>query len=67
MASIERSRVGKPDKPPLVRRVAAGLIVLAAVGVGLYLLIHVIETILLFVLAAVVVAAVVWALKTLVW
>ena len=37
------------------------------VAIGIYLLIHVIETILLFALVIAVVAAVVWALKTIAW
>lgn len=50
-----------------MRRVTAGLVLAAVVGIGVYLLIHVIETILIFVLVVGVIVAVAWALKTLAW
>ena len=50
-----------------MRRVGAGLVLASVVAVGIYLLIHVIETILLFALVIAVVAAVLWAVKTIVW
>jgi len=43
-----------------MRRAAAGLVLVAVVGIGLYLLIHVIETILVFALVVAVILAVAW-------
>ena len=50
-----------------MRRAAAGLVLAGVVGIGLYLLIHVIETIFVFALVIAVVAAVLWAVKTIAW
>jgi hypothetical protein len=67
MAPLQRTPSEVPARPPLVRRVGAGVVLAAVVAIGIYLLIHVIETILLFALVIAVVAAVVWALKTIAW
>jgi hypothetical protein len=67
MASLERSKSDVPARPPLMRRAAAGLVLVAVVGIGLYLLIHVIETIFVFALVIAVIVAVLWALKTIAW
>lgn len=67
MAMLQRTKSDVPAKPPLMRRVGAGVILAAVVGIGLYLLIHVIETILIFALVVAVIVAVAWALKTLAW
>ncbi len=55
------------SKPPVVRRVAAGLVLVAAAALAVWVLVGVIKTILLFVVIVAAVAAVLWALKTLVW
>lgn len=67
MAPLQRTQSNVPAKPPFMRRVAAGLILTGVVAIGIFLLIQVIKTIILFALVIVVVAAVLWALKTLVW
>jgi len=67
MATLERSKSDVPARPPLMRRAAAGLVLVAVVGIGLYLLIHVIETIFVFALVIAVILAVLWALKTIAW
>ena len=67
MPTLERSKSDVPARPPLMRRAAAGLVLVAVVGIGLYLLIHVIETIFVFALVIAVIVAVLWALKTIAW
>jgi hypothetical protein len=67
MASLERSKSDVPARPPLMRRVVAGLVLTGAVAIGIFLVISVIKTILLFALVIAVIAAVLWALKTIVW
>lgn len=67
MAPLQRTKSDVPAKQPFMRRVTAGLVLAAVVGIGVYLLIHVIETILIFVLVVGVIVAVAWALKTLAW
>lgn len=67
MASLQRSKSDLPAKAPLMRRVGAGLVLTAAVALGIVLVISVIKTIVLFALIVVAIAAVLWAVKTLVW
>lgn len=67
MAPLERSHSDVPARPPLMRRAVAGLVLTAAVAIGIYLVISVIKAILLFALVIAVIAAVLWALKTIVW
>lgn len=55
------------SKPPMLRRVTAGLVLVAAAALAIWVVVGVIKTILLFVVIAVAVAAVLWAVKTLVW
>ena len=50
-----------------MRRAAAGLVLTGAVALGIFLVISVIKTIVLFALIIAAVAAVLWAVKTLVW
>ncbi|HET9103111.1 MAG TPA: hypothetical protein VFN55_07115 [Solirubrobacteraceae bacterium] len=54
-------------KPPVLRRVTAGLVLVAAAALAVWVLVGVIKTILLFVVIIAAVGAVLWALKTLVW
>ena len=55
------------SKPPVLRRVTAGLVLIAAAAVAVWVLVGVIKTILLFVVIVAAVGAILWALKTLVW
>jgi len=50
-----------------MRRAAAGLVLAGVAAIGIYLLIHVIETIFLFALVIAVIGAVLWAVKTIAW
>jgi hypothetical protein len=67
MASLERSKSDVPARPPLMRRALAGLVLTAAVAIGILLVVSVIKTIIVFALIIAVVVAVLWALKTIVW
>jgi uncharacterized membrane protein len=68
MASLQRSsKTDVPAKTPLARRAAAALVLTGAVALGIILVISVIKTIIVFALIVVAVAAILWALKTLVW
>ena len=67
MPSLQRSNSNVPDRPPLMRRAAAGLVLAGVAAIGIYLLIHVIETIFLFALVIAVIGAVLWAVKTIAW
>jgi hypothetical protein len=67
MAPLQRSHSEVPAKPPFMRRVAAGAVLAGVVAIGIFLVISVIKTILVFVLVVAVIAAVLWALKTLAW
>ena len=55
------------SKPPVLRRVTAGLVLVAAAALAVWVLVGVIKTILLFAVIVAAVAAVLWAVKTLVW
>lgn len=67
MASLQRSKSDVPAKRPLVRRVVAGLVLVAVVAIGLDLLIHAVLAVFWVLVAVAVAAAVIWALKTIVW
>jgi fatty acid desaturase len=68
MASLQRSKSDVPEnRPSLARRAVAGVVLAAVVAIALFLVVHVIEAIFLFVLVIAVVGAVLWALKTIVW
>jgi hypothetical protein len=68
MASLQSS---KPDVPAkrtsLVRRGVAGLVLVAVVAIGLDILIHAILGIFIVLVVIAVAAAVLWAVKTIVW
>jgi hypothetical protein len=55
------------SKPPLLHRAGAGLILVVAAALAIWIVIGVIKTVFFVALAVVVVVAVLWALKTLVW
>lgn len=56
-----------PARPPILRRALAGLVLVAAVALGLYIVIGVIKAILWTVVVIAVALAVLWAIKTIVW
>jgi len=57
---------GRPSRP-IVRRVTAGLILLAAAALAVWAVIGVIKAIFWILVVGVAVVAVLWALKALVW
>jgi len=65
---LQRSNTDVPaTRPSLVRRGVAGLVLLAVVAIGVDLLIHAVLAIFWVLVAVAAVAAVLWALKTIVW
>ena len=58
---------GHQARPPILRRAVAGLILIGAVAVGIWLVIGVIKAILWSVVVVAVALAVLWAIKTIVW
>lgn len=50
-----------------MRRAVAGLVLTAAVAIGIFLVISVIKAVVVFVLVAAAIVAILWAVKTLVW
>jgi hypothetical protein len=67
MASLQRSKNDVPARTPLKRRAAASLVLAGAVAIGIFLVISVIKAIVVFALVIAAIAAVLWAVKTLVW
>ncbi len=57
----------RPPRPPVLRRAAAGLILIVGVALAIYLLIGLVATIFHIALVVVVAVAVIWALKTIIW
>jgi hypothetical protein len=55
------------SRPPILKRALAGLVLVGAVALGIYILIGIIKAVFWTAVALVVVVAVLWALKTLVW
>jgi hypothetical protein len=60
---LEPTRSGTP----ILRKAAAGLILVAAAALAIWVVIGVIKTILFIAVGIAVVVAVLWALKTIVW
>ena len=52
------------SRPPIVRRAAAGLIIVAAAALAIHLVIGLIMTVFWIVLAVAAVVGVIWALRT---
>jgi hypothetical protein len=55
------------SRPPILRRALAGLVLVGAVALGIYIVIGIVKAVFWTAVAIVVVVAVLWALKTLVW
>lgn len=68
MAQLQRSKSDVPaNRPSIVRRGVAALVLVAVVAIGLDILIHAILGIFIVLVVVAVAAAVLWALKTIVW
>jgi hypothetical protein len=57
----------RPDRTPILRRAVAGLVLVGAVAIGIYIIIGIVKAILWTVIGIAVVIAILWAIKTLVW
>ena len=57
----------RPARPPVLKRAAAGLVLIAAAALGIWIVIGVIKAILWTAVVIVVALAVLWAVKTIVW
>ncbi len=55
------------SRSPILKKAIAGVVLVGAVAIGVYVIIGVIKAIFWTVIAIAVVLAVLWALKTLVW
>jgi uncharacterized membrane protein len=55
------------SRPPVLRRMTAGLVLVVAAALAVWVVIGLIKTILWIAVAVVAVIAIGWALKTLVW
>jgi hypothetical protein len=55
------------SKPPILRRMTAGLVLVGVGALAILLVVHVIEAIFWVVVGVAAVVAVLWALKTVVW
>jgi hypothetical protein len=55
------------SRPPILKRAIAGLVLIGAVALGIYIVIGVIKAIFWTAVGILVVAGVLWALKTLIW
>ena len=57
----------RPARPPLLRRAAAGLVLIAAAALAIHLVVGLVVTIFWVAVGLAVAVAVLWALKTIVW
>jgi hypothetical protein len=62
-SDLEASRA----RTPIVRKAAAGLVLVVAAALAIWVVIGIIKTILFVAVGLAVVVAVLWALKTIVW
>jgi hypothetical protein len=58
---------GRPHHTPVLRKAAAGVVLILAVVIAIKLVVGLVTAVFWTVVAAAVVVAVLWALKTLVW
>lgn len=56
-----------PSRPPILRRAAAGIVLIVAAALAISLVVAFVKAIFVTVLVVVGVVAVLWALKTLIW
>jgi hypothetical protein len=57
----------QPSRPPVLRRVAAGLVLVAVAALAIHLVVGLVMAVFWFVVVLAAVVAVLWALKTLFW
>ncbi|MBV8987774.1 MAG: hypothetical protein JO372_04350 [Solirubrobacterales bacterium] len=57
----------RPARPPVLRRVAAGMILIVAAVLAIHVVIGLVLSVFWIALAIAVAVAVLWALKTIVW
>jgi hypothetical protein len=57
----------RPSRTPVLRRVTAGLVLVAVAALAIHIVIGLVVTVFWIALVVAAVAAVLWALKTLVW
>jgi hypothetical protein len=62
-SDLEASRT----RTPIVRKAAAGLVLVVAAALAIWIVVGIIKTILFVAVGLAVVVAVLWALKTIVW
>lgn len=55
---------GRPARPPIVKRAAAGLILVAVAALAIHFVIGLVMTVFWLVVAVAAVVAVIWALRT---
>jgi hypothetical protein len=58
---------GSKARPPMLKRAAAGMVLIAVAALAVWVVIGVIKTIFFITAGIAVVIAVLWALKTIVW
>jgi hypothetical protein len=58
---------GRPARPPVVRKALAGVVLIAAIALGIKLVIGFVTAVFWTVVVVAVAVAVLWAVKTLVW
>ena len=64
---METNLEARPARPPIVRRAAAGVVLIVAAALAVKLVIGFVMAIFWTVVAIAVVVAIIWALKTLIW
>lgn len=55
------------SRPPILKKMTAGLVLVAAAALAIWIVIGVIKTIFFIVAGLAIVVAILWALKTIVW
>ncbi len=64
---VRKELEAHPARPPVLRRAVAGLVLIAAAALAVWLVIGIIKAVVWTAVVIVAVVAVLWALKTLVW
>jgi hypothetical protein len=57
----------RPARPPILRKALAGLVLIGAAALGIFIIIGIIKAIFWTLVGVAVVVAVLWALKTIFW
>jgi hypothetical protein len=64
---MQKQLEGRPDRSPVLKKAAAGLVLVAVAAVAIWVVIGVIKAVFVTVLVIAVVLAALWAVKTIVW